>query len=67
MTRRDELAALVKERRENAHRAGREGGGNHRNAGDSGRVGALYAEAKRELEALIAQKPDPAPMTQDDN
>lgn len=56
MTRRDDLVRLVAERRDNAHRAGKEGAGMHRNAGDAGRVAALYAEAKRELEALITQE-----------
>jgi hypothetical protein len=55
MTRRDDLVRLVAERRDNAHRAGKEGTGMHRNAGDCGRVAALYAEAKRDLAALIAQ------------
>ena len=56
MTRRDDLVRLVAERRDNAHKVGREGAGLHRNAGDAGRVAALYAEAKRELDALIAQE-----------
>ena len=42
--------------RENAHRAGKEGKGTHRNAGDSGRVAALWGECCRELEILKAHR-----------
>jgi hypothetical protein len=50
----DDLVKRVAELRENAHKAGKEGAGMHRNAGDSGRVGALYMEAAKELDALLA-------------
>jgi multidrug efflux pump subunit AcrA (membrane-fusion protein) len=38
----------------NARNAGKEGKGTHRNAGDSGRVAALYMESRRELASLRA-------------
>jgi hypothetical protein len=38
----------------NARNAGKEGRGTHRNCGDSGRVAALWMEAKRELELMEA-------------
>jgi len=38
--------------RENAHKAGKEGYGTHRNAGDSGRVAALWVEKIREIKKL---------------
>jgi hypothetical protein len=50
----DDLVKQVAELRENAHKSGKEGAGMHRNAGDSGRVGALYMEAAKELDALLA-------------
>ena len=47
----DEVLAKVRETYQNAKYAGKEGAGTHRNAGDSGRVAALWmewiAEAKR--------------------
>ena len=56
---RDKVKAECESLHENARRAGKEGKGTHRNAGDSGRVAALWMERKRdlsELEALIAQE-----------
>lgn len=56
---RDAVAARADMLRSNAHRAGKEGRGTHRNAGDSGRVAALWIECRRELatlDALIAQE-----------
>lgn len=49
---RAKIAAECAQRRENAKRAGKEGKGTHRNAGDAGRVSALWMESKRDLERL---------------
>lgn len=59
MTRREELEMRVAELRDNAHRSGKQGPGTHRSINTSGRVGALYMQAVRKLEAfdaLIAQE-----------
>jgi hypothetical protein len=40
--------------RANAHKAGKEGKGTHRNAGDGGRVATLYIESCHELATLRA-------------
>lgn len=52
----EQLRAQAAELRDNAHKAGKEGAGTHRNSGDSGRVGELWAEVMREIETLIAQE-----------
>lgn len=56
MTRLEALKEREIEARENARRAGKQGAGTHRNAGDSGRVAALWLETRAELHALIAQE-----------
>jgi hypothetical protein len=47
------LREQVEALRKNAHNAGKEGQGTHRNAGDSGRVAALWMEDKRDLARAI--------------
>ena len=49
MTRIEEMEKRVEETRENARRAGKQGAGTHRNAGDSGRVAELWLEASADL------------------
>jgi len=56
MSRIEEQRAKVKKLHESARNAGKEGWGTHRNHGDAGRVADLWMEAKRELDAMIAQE-----------
>jgi len=56
LTSKEELEVRVAQLYENAKSCGKEGAGMHRNHGDSGRVAALWAEAKKELEELIAKE-----------
>jgi hypothetical protein len=56
---RDKVANQCARRYQNARSCGKEGKGTHRNAGDAGRVAALWIESRAELqrvEALIAQE-----------